>query len=357
MSEVQAPQAPAAPTPAGRPIADDRLLRQSLLRRLVARPELGAVAGAIAVWIFFAIVAGGSGWLTAKGTAAYLQVAAELGILAVPVSLLMIAGEFDLSIGTMIGASGMVIALLDAQYGFPIWFAIAMGAVFALVVGFLNGYLVVKTRLPSFIVTLGTFFILQGVTIGMSRALTGLTTIGNLDKASDFQSAQVIFGSKIGGLFNVSIAWWATVAIVATWVLLRTRFGNWIFGSGGNADGARNLGVPVSRVKILLFMSTALAGWLVATIEAVSFANSDVTRGLGREFQAIIAVVIGGTLLTGGYGSAIGAVFGALIFGMVQQGIVFAGIDSDWYFAFLGAMLILAVILNNFIRQRAGERK
>jgi simple sugar transport system permease protein len=354
---VPAPQAPAAPTPGAQPIADDRLKRESPLRKLVARPELGAVAGAIAVWVFFAIVAGGSGWLTAKGTAAYLQVAAELGILAVPVSLLMIAGEFDLSIGTMIGASGMVIALIDGQYGFPIWFGIVVAAVFALVVGFLNGYLVVKTRLPSFIVTLGTFFILQGVTIGTTRALTGLTTIGNLDHAGDFHSAQVIFGSKIGGLFNVSIVWWAAVAIIATWVLLRTRFGNWIFGSGGNADGARNLGVPVNRVKITLFMSTALAGWLVAVIEAVSFANSDVTRGLGREFQAIIAVVIGGTLLTGGYGSAIGAVFGALIFGMVQQGIVFAGIDSDWYLAFLGGMLILAVILNNFIRQRVGERK
>ena len=354
MSEgTAAPRAPMAPGVS----ADERLRQTSLLSKVLSRPELGAVAGAIAVWIFFAIVAGGTGFLTRNGTANYLEVAAELGIVAVPVSLLMIAGEFDLSIGTQIGASGMVIALLDGQYGFPIWFAIAMAAAFALVVGFLNGYLVVKTRLPSFIVTLGTFFILQGVTIGTSRALTGLTTIGNLDKAGDFQSAQVIFGSKIGGLFNVSIAWWAAVAIFATWVLLRTRFGNWIFGSGGNADGARNLGVPVNRVKILLFMSTALAGWLVAVIEAVSFANSDVTRGLGREFQAIIAVVIGGTLLTGGYGSAIGAVFGALIFGMVQQGIVFAGIDSDWYFAFLGAMLILAVVLNNFIRQRVGERK
>src|SRR5205807_4738169 len=128
--------------------ADERLRQTSLLSKLLSRPELGAVAGAVAVWLFFAIVAGSSGFLSVKGTAAYLQVAAELGILAVPVSLLMIAGEFDLSIGTMIGASGMVMALLDGQYGFPIWFAIAMGAVFALVVGFLNGYLVIKTRLP-----------------------------------------------------------------------------------------------------------------------------------------------------------------------------------------------------------------
>ncbi|MDQ6774235.1 MAG: ABC transporter permease [Candidatus Dormibacteraeota bacterium] len=347
-------QAPAAGAPAP---ADDRLRRQNPLLKVLTRPELGAVAGAIAVWLFFAIVAGGSGWLTVRGTAAYLEVAAELGILAVPVSLLMIAGEFDLSIGTMIGASGMVIALLDSQYLFPLWFAIPAGAAFALIVGFLNGYLVIKTRLPSFIVTLGTFFILQGVTIGVTRALTGLTTIPNLDKASDFGWAHTLFGSQIGGRFNVSIIWWAAVAVVATYILLRTRFGNWIFGSGGSADAARNLGVPVNRVKITLFMSTALAGWLVATIEAVSFGNADVLRGVGREFEAIIAVVIGGTLLTGGYGSAIGAVFGALIFGMVQQGIVFTGIDSDWYKAFLGGMLILAVLLNNLIRSRVGGRR
>jgi len=354
---ASAPQAPAAPTPAGQPIADDRLLRQSMLRRLVARPELGAVAGAVAVWIFFAIVAGGSGWLTAKGTAAYLQVAAELGILAVPVSLLMIAGEFDLSIGTMIGASGMVIALLDGQYGFPIWFAIAMAAVFALVVGFLNGLLVVRTRLPSFIVTLGTFFILQGVTIGMSRALTGLTTIGNLDKASDFQSAQVIFGSKIGGLFNVSIAWWATVAIVATWVLLRTRFGNWIFASGGDPVAARNVGVPVSRVKIALFICMSMVATLFAAIQVLDAGSADTLRGQQKEFDAIIAVVVGGTLLTGGYGSAIGAAFGALIFGTVQMGIFYTGVDTDWFKVFMGIMVLLAVLVNNFIRRKVTEAR
>jgi simple sugar transport system permease protein len=346
-----------APVPTAPTLVDERLRQQSLLRKLVARPELGAVAGAIAVWVFFAVVAGSSGWFSARGTASYLEVASELGILAVPVSLLMIAGEFDLSIGTMIGASGMVIALLVGEYGFPIWFGIACAAIFALAVGFLNGLVVVWTRLPSFIVTLGTFFILQGVTIGVTRALTGLTTIGNLNKAADFGSANALFGSKIGGVYSISILWWVLITGLATWVLLRTRFGNWTFGAGGNADAARNLGVPVTYVKIALFMNTALAGWLVAVIEVVSFANSDVTRGLGREFEAIIATVIGGTLLTGGYGSAIGAALGALIFGMVQQGIVFAGIDSDWYKAFLGGMLILAVLLNNLIRQRVGERK
>jgi simple sugar transport system permease protein len=348
---------PPAPVASG-VTADERLKQTSLWKKLLARPELGAVAGAVAVWLFFAVVAGSSGFLSVRGTATYLEVAAELGILAVPVSLLMIAGEFDLSIGTMIAATGMIIAVLASPDGFqfPIWFGIGVAAVFALAVGFLNGLVVVKTRLPSFIVTLGTFFILAGVTIGLTRLLTGQTTLGKLNSVADYGSAKILFGSTIGR-FNVSIVWWIVITALATWVLLRTRFGNWIFGSGGQPDAARNLGVPVTRVKITLFMSTALSAWLVATIEAISFANSDVLRGTGREFEAIIATVIGGTLLTGGYGSAIGPAIGALIFGMVQQGIVFAGIDSDWYKAFLGAMLIVAVLLNNFIRQRLGERR
>ena len=270
MSEGTAtPRAPMAPGV----VTDERLRPTSLWKKLLARPELGAVAGAIAVWLFFAVVAGSSGFLTVRGTAAYLEVAAELGILAVPVSLLMIAGEFDLSIGTMIGATGMIIAVLASPDGFafPVWFGIIVAAIFAVVVGFLNGLVVVKTRLPSFIVTLGTFFILAGVTIGMTRFLTGQTTLGKLNQVSDYGSAHVLFGSTIGR-FNVSIVWWIVIAAVATWVLLRTRFGNWIFG-------------------------------------------------------------------------------------MVQQGIVFAGIDSDWYKAFLGAMLIVAVLLNNLIRSRLAERR
>jgi simple sugar transport system permease protein len=113
------------------------------------------------------------------------------------------------------------------------------------------------------------------------------------------------------------------------------------------------VGVPVERLKIGLFMVTAFAAWLAATITVTVAKSADTLRGEGREFEAIIAVVIGGPLLTGGYGSAVGAVLGALIFGMVKQGIVFAGVDADWFLVFMGAMLIIAVLVNNFIRKRA----
>jgi simple sugar transport system permease protein len=350
--------AEAAPRP-----GDERIANVGAIRRLLIRPEIGALAGAIAVWIFFALppIAGGHGFRTLGATASYLQVAAELGILSVSVCLLMIGGEFDLSIGSMIGASGMIIALLVSQQGWNIWPAIAVSLVFALIVGALNGIVVLWTGLPSFIVTLASLYILRGLTIGFTRYITGRTQVGQVNQAPGYNLAREIFGQKInigGANFSVSIIWWLVVAAIATWILLGTRFGNWIFAVGGNFQAARNTGVPVNRVKILLFMGTAASAWLVATIQAVTFTGADVLRGTGREFYAIIAVVIGGTLLTGGYGSTIGAVLGALIVGMVNQGIVFAGWDSDWFQAFLGAMLLAAVLVNRFILTRAtGEHR
>jgi simple sugar transport system permease protein len=345
---------PAVGRPA--PVADERLAPASALRRLLVRPEMGALAGSLAVWGFFALIAGRSGFLSAGGAATYLQVAAELGILAVAVALLMIGGEFDLSIGSVLGATGLILTVLAVQYHWNVWPAAAVALAFALLVGFLNGYLVLRTGLPSFIVTLGTLYIIRGATIGTTRLLTGRTQLGGLGQSAGYASAHTVFASQLplaGANFPASILWWLAVAALATWLLLRTRFGNWIFGVGGNAEAARNVGVPVARVKVLLFMGTAAAACLVAIIQAVTFTGADVLRGEGQEFFAIIAVVIGGTLLTGGYGSAVGAVLGALIFGMVRQGIVFARVDADWFQVFLGLMLLIAVLINRIVRERA----
>jgi simple sugar transport system permease protein len=190
----------------------------------------------------------------------------------------------------------------------------------------------------------------------MTRLVTGRTQVGGLHEALHYESAQALFASRIGG-FSVSILWWVTITVLATWVLLRTRFGNWIFGAGGAPDAARNLGVPVPKVKIALFMTTAFCACLIATFQAVKFTGADVLRGTGKELEAILAAVLGGTLLTGGRGSVIGAACGALLFGMVQQGIVFAGVDSDWYKVFLGAMLLLAVLLNSSVQMRMAEAR
>ena len=331
--------------------ADERVRRVGVGRVLLARPEIGAVLGAVLVWIIFAVWAGG-GFLTISGTASYLDVAAQVGIIGSAVALLMIAGEFDLSVGSMVGAAGMVIAIGIGEFGLPPSLAVALAFAFALAIGFLNGYLVIKTRLPSFIVTLGTLFILRGLTIGVTRVLTGRTQVGGLQAAIDADPISVLFTSQVGPL-KVSILWWIGLALIATWVLLRTPFGNWIFGAGGNAVAARNVGVPVSRVKILLFMATSASAALLATVQVLGVGSGDVLRGEQKEFEAIITAVIGGTLLTGGYGSAIGTVFGALTLGMTKNGLQFAGVGGDWYLAFLGVLLLIAVIVNNYIRQRA----
>jgi len=332
--------------------ADERVRRVGLASVLLARPEIGAIIGAVLVWIVFAVWAGDNGFLTLAGTSTYLEVAAQVGIVASAVALLMIAGEFDLSVGSVIGAAGMVVAVSISVLGLPVWLSVLLAFAFALVIGFVNGYLVVRTRLPSFIVTLGMLFILRGLTIGITRAITGRTQVGGLAGPVSQDPIAGIFTAELGP-FPVSILWWIGLALVATFILLRTRFGNWIFGVGGSAIAARNVGVPVSRVKITLFMATAASAALLAVIQVLEAGSGDVLRGSDKEFEAIITAVIGGTLLTGGYGSAIGAVFGALTLGVTKQGIVFAGIPGDWYLAFLGVLLLAAVIVNNYIRQRA----
>ncbi len=345
----------------GNTATSERMLRVNPLRRLLVRPETGAVAGSIAVWIFFAIVAGSSGFLTLRGTSSYLSVAAEIAIQAIPVTLLMIGGEFDLSVGSTVGATGMLIVLLSTQYGWNLWAAIVAALILAVLIGMMNGYLVLRTGLPSFIVTLGTSYILRGLTIGITTVVaTGLTAVGGLDKVPGYDIAHPIFAGtfNIGGRgFPVEIIWALALVVLATWLLLGTTFGNWIFGVGGDTQAARNVGVPIARVKILLFVGTAVSSCLLAIILAVTFTNADVLRGTNAEFVAIVAAVVGGVLLTGGYGSAIGALFGALIFGIVQQGIVFAGVDANWYLAFIGVILLLAVLLNTYVRKLAMETR
>ena len=320
-------------------------------RRLLAWPELGPVLALLLTWLFFAAAAGPA-FRSLDGTAAWLNAAAPLGILATAVGVLMIGGEFDLSVGSVIGVSGMGVMLLTTELGWPIGAALAAVLLLAAAIGLANGLLVVRTGVPSFLVTLGSLFVLRGLTIALGRRLTGRTQLGGLDEVAGYDRWRALFAFDLGP-FSATIAWWLALLLLAAWLLRRTRTGNWIFAAGGGAEAARNAGVPVRRVKVGLFIATALAAALVGIIQAVRFTGADALRGEGQEFRAIVAAVIGGTLLTGGYGSALGIACGALIFGMVQQGIVITGVDADWFQVFLGAMLIGAVLVNDAMRRRA----
>jgi simple sugar transport system permease protein len=338
--------------PAARP--DERLVRVGPLARLLMRPDIGALLGAVGVFLAFGYFARGVNWLGDPGIAAnWTDQAAQYGILAVPVALLMIGGEFDLSAGVMIGSSGLLLGYLATHAHLNIWPAMAIVMAFGLAIGFLNGITVVKTRLPSFIVTLATFFILQGVNAAGTLKLTGQTAIQDIDTAHGFGQARHFFASDLTQYgFKVKVLWWIGITVVGAWLLAKTRFGNWIYSAGGEPNAARNVGVPVARTKIALFMMTSATAALMGIIEALELRSMQAKEGIGLEFIFIICAVVGGCLLTGGFGSVVGTFFGAAMLGMVQLGIVDAQWDSNWTYTFQGAILFAAVLLNTLIRSR-----
>jgi simple sugar transport system permease protein len=337
---------------------DERLSKVSFLTKLLQRPELGAMLGAGIVLLFFVITADRFG--TLSGMARWTDVASTLGIMAVAVALLMIGGEFDLSAGVMTGTAGLFMGILATELELNIWLAIVLTFVLAAAIGFMNGYMVVRTGLPSFIVTLATFFVLQGVNLGGTKAITDTVRVSGLSEAGGFDGASNLFASDFWEPhnFRISVIWWIAITALATWILSRTRIGNWIFGVGGDKIAARNVGVPVNRVKIGLFMMVSMCAALVGIMITLRLGSVQAGQGIGEEFNYIIAAVAGGCLLTGGFGSAIGAAMGALIIGMTFIGIQFSGWNTDWRYLFLGVILLAAVLVNTYIRRRAeGARR
>jgi simple sugar transport system permease protein len=289
----------------------------------------------------------------------WTDAASTYGIMAVAVALLMIGGEFDLSAGVMIGTCGLLLGMLITRYEINVWVGIVIVLVFAALIGAMNGILVVRTKLPSFIITLATFFVLRGVNVGVTLFITNQVRFDISDQAPGFASAQSVFGSTFLAPYNFqdAVLWWIAITVVATWVLTQTTFGNWIYAVGGDANAARAVGVPVARTKVILFMCTAMAAALVGVMVALRFKGIQTGQGVGQEFFFIIAAVVGGCLLTGGFGSVIGTLFGAAMLGMVQLGIIDAQWDSNWTFTFQGGILFAAVMLNTLIRSRAQKRR
>jgi simple sugar transport system permease protein len=363
---------------------DERMKQVSPWRRALIRPELGGICGTLLVFMLFGAIAGDSGMFAAEGVLNWTVVSAQFMIIAVGACLLMIAGEFDLSVGSMIGFAGVMMAILSVQMGWPMWAAITATFAFCIALGAVNGWLVIRTGLPSFIVTLAFLYILRGLTIWGSVYFTRQTIIGGVAEKAQGDWLAALFGGKVlTGLFTwmgkagwiatftkgnragqpvidgvpMLVVWAIGLAIFGHWLLTRTKFGNWVYAAGGDAQAARYVGVPVNRVKILMFMFSAFCACIFASCQVMEFGSAAADRGLLKEFEAIICVVIGGALLTGGYGSVIGAALGAIIFGVVQQGLFFANAESSLFRVFLGMILLIAVIMNTYIRRIiTGER-
>jgi simple sugar transport system permease protein len=325
-----------------------------VLRTLIARPETGALVATALVMAFFGLAS--RTFFTVDGAGVWLESASTFGIMAVAVALLMIGGEFDLSAGVMTGFTALVVGVLTTHFGVNVWAATLISLVAALGIGALNGLIVIRTGLPSFIVTLATFFVLQGVDLAATKLIIGQVTIQGFSRVPFYSTIQPVFGSSLPignhGHLYISVAWWVLVTAAGIWILNHTRAGNWVYAVGGDAPAARAVGVPVRATKVGLFMGTALAGWLVGMISLYRTSTVQATTGVGQEFIYIICAVVGGCLLTGGFGSVFGASLGALIYGMTFQGITFAQWDTNWLMAFLGVMLLGAVFVNYSIRRR-----
>jgi simple sugar transport system permease protein len=324
------------------------MLQGHSLGNLLRRPETGSFLGLVAVFVFFTVF-GGSNFASLTGAASWMNVAASLGIVAIPIGLLMIAGELDISIGSMIPAGSVTVAILSGHFHAPILVGIGAALGLGALVGFINGMLVIRTAVPSLIVTLGTLFAVAGLTLGLCVILTGTTSVAI--KAAP--EAKFLLGQFIGGAFQVVILWWIAIAIVFGFILHFSPYGNWILAMGGDKVSARNAGIPTDRMTILLFMSSGVSAAFVGVSQAILYNSAQVSAGQSYIFNAIISVVVGGVLLTGGYGSVFGIVLGTLTFAIVNQGIYYTGFDANWASLIIGVLLLLAVLMNNTFRKLA----
>jgi simple sugar transport system permease protein len=351
MSQTVVTKPPAGPR-------DERVAARSPLQRMIARPEIGALVGAIVLFILFAVVA--ETFLEPAAFATVLYSSSTIGIMAVAVALLMIGGEFDLSAGVMVTTAALTASMVSYQLSLNLWVGVLVSLVVVLALGWFNGFLLVRTGLPSFIVTLSTFFMLAGANLGVTKLVTGNVATPSIADMDGFALGKTIFAASLnvfGISLQITVLWWILFVVLATWLLVRTRAGNWIFAVGGAAPSARAVGVPVARTKIALFMGVAFMAWFSGMHLLFAFSTVQSGEGVGNEFLFIIAAVVGGCLLTGGYGSAIGSAIGALIFGMASKGIIYARWDPDWFRFFLGAMLLAATVVNTYVRRRAEASK
>ncbi len=332
--------------------------RQPAWRLVGKRPEIGALGGVVLVYVFFFIMA--PPFRQAAAFTTILYQSSVLGIPAVAVALLMIGGEFDLSAGVAVTTASLAASIFAAKVAGNLWIGIGFALLLSLAIGWLNGTLLIRTRLHSFLVTLSTFLMLQGLNIAVTKLITGNVATSDISQMPGFDSAHAVFAGAFhiaGVTISIAILYWIVFALLGTWLLLRTRAGNWIFATGGQPDSARAVGIPVGAVKISLFMLVSAAVWFTGMHMLLAYDTVQSGAGIGNELLYIASAVVGGCLLTGGYGSAIGSAFGAFIFGMTTEGVIYADWDPDWFMFFVGFTLLLATVFNGWLRERASRRR
>lgn len=313
------------------------------MRRPLQRPELASLGALVASFVVFSSISPEL-FLTQETAVNIATLAAQYGIVAIGVTILMIAGHIDLSVGTVVGLTGWSMYFFGTQLHFAPLLTILCSLLFGAALGAINGIIQVRTHLPSFIITLATALVYRGI---LTMFTSGFPVVVKFPDAY----SQVLAGTHFFG-YRMSLLWLLVVAALATLFLFRTRMGNWVFAIGPSAGAAKNLGVPVARTTVTIFALSGLTSAIAGVIVAVQYFSIDANRGVGWELIAIAMAVIGGTLLTGGYGSILGTVLGAFMYAMVSAGLLLIGLQGYWVNIFVGLVVLVGVVINRIVVQK-----
>ncbi|TKJ46033.1 ABC transporter permease [Candidatus Aerophobetes bacterium Ae_b3b] len=309
------------------------------LSRIRRWPEFGVILAFSTIFMVFSLLA--PKFVTLRNLTGVFTIVSELGIITIGVAFLMIAGEFDLSVSSVYALSGFLFVTLANSFNSLL--ALIITLVAAACIGFLNGTITLRAGIPSFITTLGTMMFLRGIMLAVTG---GRSVVYNGDLI-----VPTMLTRFIGRGFRPSHIWFLALALFFSLILTRTRYGNWVFATGGKKEVARAMGVNVNRVKVVNFMISSVMAGLAGCIVINRFGVANASFGMGMELEAIASAVIGGTFLMGGYGTIIGAFFGAFLMGMMRTGLVMVGAPAYWYQAFVGAILVIAATINIKLRR------
>ncbi|MCX7301400.1 MAG: ABC transporter permease [Rhodobacterales bacterium] len=320
-----------------------------LFKLALQKPELAGVLLMMVLVIFFQIRSDYV-FLSTNNIRGILGILPETALVAVGVTLLMICGEFDLSVGSVFALMPMTMAVLVVA-GVPFWLAILIALAMCAAIGFINGWITITFDIPSFITTLGMMF--------MARSMTVVVSGGFPPRIRPGEVPSWVFVGFIdeGGLIRASVIWFIVIAVLIGLMLSRTNFGNWVRATGGFMPAAQAMGIPTAKVKIACFMICSVLAGFAGMIQSLRLNSFLPSIGEGMELQAVAAAVIGGTSLMGGIGSILGGLIGATLIRVIDNGMVMSQVDSNWFKFAVGALTIFAVIGNSWLRKRGRAMK
>lgn len=316
--------------------------------KLIHAPEFMVLIALLAVFIFFLIMSP-KNFLSLKNIGSFMSASAQLGVVAIGAGIMAISGEFDISVGSNYAITGIIIGLLSKSLGLPTLLSIFIGLIFSTSIGFLNGLITIHFRIPSFIVTLGTWLFWYGFALALSK--------GFFISIKPNDNIIAVFCSHLGEQFYTSIFWWIFIGIIMIIIVNRTALGNWIFAVGGNSEAARAVGVPHKRVKLFAFSLYGFLAGISAIFTLGQMGSMNALYGQNLSMNAIAAAVIGGCSLSGGSGSVLGAMLGAILMSMINSGLILAGAPTFWYQTFVGLIIVIAVIINNAMSNRVAHMR